>query len=134
MKNITKKLTIAVAVSLGLAAVSPMAASVSAASNPERIVIASYYINATQVKAMASHMRAMTGAGAIMTSSALGGILGGVPGASVVLMAASLSANAASKSEVLYAADHNMRVKAVITDYKDYHTSYSQQVEFTAVK
>lgn len=48
-------------------------------------------------------------------------------------VAAALSANAQSQTEVLYAADHNMRVHVVIKDQAAYHTPYSTVVEFTAV-
>ncbi|TKJ89120.1 hypothetical protein PaeCFBP13512_15785 [Paenibacillus sp. CFBP13512] len=132
MKNISKKLIIASAITLGLTSMAPLTSSVSA--EPARVVISTQYLSVSQVKAMASFMRTSTGAPAIISATALGGLLSKVPYASVVIMAASLAANANSRAEVIYAADNNMRVKAVTTDYADYHTSYSQVTTFTPVK
>lgn len=61
----------------------------------------------------------------------LGGpVLGGV--VTVTSLAAALSINSQLSTEVLYAADHNMRVKVEIQDLP-YHTSYSARTIFTAV-
>ena len=79
---------------------------------------------------MAKNMRASTGGVAIGVEFFVG--LSG-PYAAAVMAAAALSANAQSQTEVLYAADHNMRVHVVIKDQAAYHTSYSTVVEFTAV-
>lgn len=59
------------------------------------------------------------------------GLFGGVPGA-VVALCSSLARNAAFKNDVIYAADHNKRIKITITDAK-LHTSYSTQVIYTVI-
>lgn len=71
---------------------------------------------------MAAVMRNMTGPYATLLE-ALIGALGG-PYGNVVAVATALAASSASQTEVLYAADHGMRVHVVIKD-KVPHTSYS---------
>ena len=59
------------------------------------------------------------------------GLFGGAPGG-VVALCYSLSRSATFNSDVIYAADHNKRIKITITDAK-IHTSYSTQVKYTIV-
>lgn len=144
MRKITKNLIIATTMSLGVGSVLPFASSASASSYiqppaPEkRIVVASYHLTAAQTKDMADVMRAMSNG----TYSSIGGagltatlVKFGVNPvyAAVVSGAATAAASNQADTEVLYAADHNMRVKVTITDSATAHTSYSQHVEFQAV-
>lgn len=94
------------------------------------ITLGSYYISEDDVQGMAKCMREITG-----PKSMLGEFLVGCAGpyATVAMLAAALSANAQSKTEVLYAADHNMRVLVEIED-AEVHTSYSTVITFTAVE
>ncbi|MHA7965505.1 hypothetical protein ACX93W_15335 [Paenibacillus sp. CAU 1782] len=97
--------------------------------NDEYIVLGSYYLSKEQVKSMAKTMRATTSGGATIAGLLIG-FLG--PGPAIAAAAAALSANAQSNTEVLYAADHNMRVLVTIKD-KKMHTSYSTVTTFKAV-
>jgi hypothetical protein len=144
MKNFTKLIAVALFVTLNVAGVLPGANATKqaqasdyigtgSATQSDYITLGSYYISQENVKEMAKNMRAATGGGAIITSGVVGYVLAKVPGIAVVTTAAALSANAQSQTEVLYAADHNMRVHVVIKDQAAYHTSYSTVVEFTAV-
>ncbi|MGR6118643.1 hypothetical protein ACTHHL_19715 [Aeribacillus composti] len=56
---------------------------------------------------------------------------GGVAGWASAL-ATQLSSNSLYKKEVINAAKKGKRLK--ITDYKNYHTSYSVQIKYTMVK
>lgn len=141
MKNFTKLMTVILIVTMSVAGVLPVAnatkeANASSYINSESVAqsnyisLGSYYISQANVKAMAQTMRASTG-GTSMIIEALVGLVGG-PSATAVMLATALSANAQSKTEVLYAADHNMRLHVVIKD-QPVHTSYSTVVEFIAV-
>jgi len=144
MKTFTKLLILVLFVTLNVAGIFPGTNQVKqaqassyidtgSATQSDYITLGSYYISKANVKAMAKNMRVATGGGAIITSGVVGYVLARVPGMAVITTAAALSANAQSKTEVLYAADHNMRVHVVIKDQAAYHTSYSTVVEFTAV-
>lgn len=110
--------------------VSVHASSYTNKTATEYVTLGTYYISKENVKAMAKVMRTTTGP----IANIIAGLLGFTsPYMSVAMLAASLSSNAQARTEVLYAADHNMRVKVVIKDQK-VHTSYSAVVEFTAVK
>lgn len=142
MKKTVKSTAAILSLTLGLSGFLPVAniANPSAhasdyigsgsSSSDEYIVLGSYYLSKDQVKHMASVMRGMTSGGATIAETLIG-FLGG--GATVVMAATALSANAQLQTEVLYAADHNMRVHVVIKD-KKMHTSYSTVVTYTAVK
>ncbi|PHO07619.1 hypothetical protein BFT35_04955 [Thermoanaerobacterium thermosaccharolyticum] len=93
------------------------------------ITLGTYYISRENVKAMAKVMRASTSNIAALAEFFVS--MAG-PYASAIALATALSANAANRNEVLYAADHNMRIRVVIKD-AEVHTSYSTVVEFTAV-
>ncbi|MGF9798362.1 hypothetical protein [Brevibacillus agri] len=129
MKKAFKSTAAVLSLTLGITGVLPVAnianQSAYAASSDEYIVLGSYYLSKDQVKYMASIMRGAT------IAETLIGFLG--PGATVAMAATALSANAQLQNEVLYAADHNMRVQVVVKD-KKVHTSYSTVVTFTAVK
>lgn len=144
MRKITKSLIVASAMTLGVGAVIPIQGTASASSyiqpsQPEkRIVVASYHLTKAQTKDMADVMRAISngayseagGAGltALLTRFGVNPVY-----AAVVSSAAAISASNQANTEVLYAADHGMRVKVTITDSATAHTSYSQHVEFQAV-
>jgi len=125
--------------SIGMVGVMPAITPISAyassyttkpATSSSYTVIGTYYISQANVKAMAKTMRATTSPSATI----LEGLLGLTsPSATITMIAVALSASAQSKNEVLYAADHNMRVKVTIKDYSP-HTSYSTVVEFLAAK
>ncbi|HEY8911293.1 MAG TPA: hypothetical protein VIM51_13600 [Desulfosporosinus sp.] len=143
MKKFTKLIAVSLFVALNVTGVLPGANTTKQAQASDYIgtgsaaqsyiTLGSYYISQKNVKEMAKNMRAATGGGAIITSGVVGYVLARVPGMAVITTAAALSANAQSQTEVLYAADHNMRVQVVIKDQAAYHTSYSTVVEFTAV-
>ena len=141
MKLFTKLMIFVLFVALNVAGVFPGAnatkqaqasdyISTGSAAQSDYITLGSYYISQENVKAMAKTMRAST-SGTATIVELLVSFLGPYP--SVVMAATALSANAQSKTEVLYAADHNMRVHVVIKDQAAYHTSYSTVVEYTAV-
>jgi len=134
MKKAFKSTAAVLSLTLGITGVLPVAnianQSAYAASSDEYIVLGSYYLSKDQVKYMASIMRGATSGGATIAETLIG-FLG--PGATVAMAATALSANAQLQNEVLYAADHNMRVQVVVKD-KKVHTSYSTVVTFTAVK
>ncbi|RDU24835.1 hypothetical protein [Anaerosacchariphilus polymeriproducens] len=93
-------------------------------------VLGTYYLSKKAVANMAKKMRAVTSPSATIIEGLLGLTS---PHATLAMIAVALSASAVSKTEVLYAADHGMRVKVTIIDYSP-HTSYSTVVKFLAVK
>ena len=44
-----------------------------------------------------------------------------------------LSANAQFKSDIIYAAEHNLRIKVIVTDSKYCHTSYSTILKYQVI-
>lgn len=99
-------------------------------SSEERIVLGSYILSRQQTKELADNMR-MFNHPANTVAEFLVGLFGGAPGG-VVALCYSLSRNATFNSDVIYAANHNKRIKITITDAK-IHTSYSTQVKYTIV-
>lgn len=137
MKKVTKKVSVILALALTTGVALPTVAPSAQASDyigggttqPGYKVISTHYISKANVKSMASTIRTTTGGPGIL-GAALVSLLGPMGFATSVAYA--LSANAQAKSEVLYAADHNMRLKVVTKDKAPY-TSYSKVVEYTAV-
>ena len=79
---------------------------------------------------MASNIRTVTNASWIVAEVLLSLFPGyGIP-SSICL---SLARNSTFNNDVIYAADHDMRVKVTITDSKNNHTSYSTQVTYQVV-
>jgi len=131
MKNVSKKFIIATTVALGLGTVVPLINTTSAASGQEkRIVIDTYYLSKQQVKDMAANAEALkTFSNASHTLSKIVK----VPAAKVAILAAGMSASAAYRQEFVDAAKKNQRVKVIVTDYANYHTSYSTQLQLIPV-
>lgn len=100
-------------------------------ASEEWIVLGSYILSRSQTKELADNMRRITNPGWDAGDFLLG-LIGGIPGASIALCA-SLARNAVFRNDVIYAADHNLRVKVTITDSKYGHTSYSTQVTCSVV-
>lgn len=130
MKKVITKTAVALSLTLGIGALLPVTNLIPNAYASDYIVLGSYTLSKEQVKSMAATMRATTGGTATIIET-LVGFLG--PGATVTMAATALSANAQSQTEVLYAADNNMRVSVVVKDLP-VHTSYSTIVEFKAIK
>lgn len=137
MKKGSKKVALVLAVALTAGVALPTVAPRAQASDyigggttqPGYKILSTHYISQANVKSMASTIRATTGGPGIL-GAALVSLLG--PMGFATSIAYALSANAQSQSEVLYAADHNMRLKVVTKDKAPY-TSYSKVVEYTAV-
>lgn len=106
----------------------------------ERIEVGSYTLSTSQTSDLAYNMRLYSGSSSTITGAAAD-IAGekilykyGYSGyATVAVIAAQLAGISLSDNDVMYAADHGYRVRMVITDYKNYHTSYSTQVDFEVV-
>lgn len=97
-----------------------------------RIVVASRILSVSQVKQMARNIETLNGSGAQALYGLVSGLLpapyGAIVGASLIASAGSLT-----RSQILSAARQGKRVRIVITDYKEYHTSYSTQIKYTII-
>jgi hypothetical protein len=99
----------------------------------KRVVVGSYTLTKAQTKELANNMKA------IKSNSNLKIIIygiatkfGGVAGWAFTI-ATQLSCNSVYKKEVINAAKKGKRLKITVTDYKNYHTSYSTQIKYTIV-
>lgn len=109
---------------------------------PERIVLDSYTLTKQQTSELATNMKILSGSSATITSAAASygaetilrryGYSFG-PYGTVAVLAASLSGIAVADSDVIFAGEHGYRVRVTVTDYKNYHTSYSTQVDYSVV-
>lgn len=99
------------------------------ASN-ERIVIASYELSAEQIQTLADNMKFYQnnwfGFGEFLVKLIN-------PVTAVAAYCHSLARNAIFRQDVVDAAKNGDRMRIIITDYKDYHTSYSVQVEYEVI-
>lgn len=99
----------------------------------KRIVVGSYTLSKAQTKDLANNMKAIKGNGNLKIAIlAIATKWGGVAGWASAL-ATQLSANAVYKQKVVDAAKKGKRLKITITDYKNYHTSYSAEIKYTIV-
>ncbi|WP_411348811.1 hypothetical protein [Paenibacillus sp. WLX2291] len=131
MRQTSKKLILATALALGVTAVVPLGHSASAAADQEkRIVVATYYLDKQVVKDMAANAEALRNYSDASRTLAK---LTKIPYAKVAIIASGLSAKASARQEFIDAAKNNKRIKVVITDYANYHTSYSTQMELIPV-
>lgn len=96
----------------------------------ERITLGSYVLSKKDTKELANNMRNATGGWAIIGEAFFGAL--GLP-ATIIAAGIALSANAQFRSDVVYAADHNKRVRVTITDSKYCHTSYSTHTSYQVV-
>ncbi|MCY7826262.1 hypothetical protein MOD48_09540 [Bacillus spizizenii] len=100
----------------------------------KRVVVGSYTLSKAQTKNLANNMKAIKGNSNLKIAIlAVATKWGGVAGWASAL-AVQLSSNAVYKKEVINAAKKGKRLKITITDYKNYHTSYSAQIKYTIVK
>ncbi len=131
MKQISKKLMLAAALTIGVTSVLPLSHDASAAADQEkRIVVASYYLNKQVVKDMAANAQALRNYSDASRTLAK---LTSIPYAKIAIIASGLSAQASARQEFIDAAKNNKRIKVIITDYANYHTSYSTQMELIPV-
>lgn len=100
-------------------------------ASEERIVLGSYTLTKSQTKTLANNIRTINNSANAVAEFLLG-CIGGIPGASLALCLG-LARNATFNSDVIYAADHNKRIRITITDAKNYHTSYSTQITYAVV-
>lgn len=103
----------------------------SISTNEERIVLGSYTLTKSQTKDLAD-MMATLNSPTLTIAEALMGFMSGTAGATLALCL-SLSRTSVFKSDVIYAANNNKRIKITITDSKNVHTSYSTQITYTVV-
>ncbi|QII51493.1 hypothetical protein G3M81_23325 [Bacillus paralicheniformis] len=100
----------------------------------KRVVVGSYTLSKAQTKDLANNMKAIKGNSNLKIAIlAIATKWGGVAGWASAL-ATQLSSNSVYKKEVINAAKKGKRLKITITDYKNYHTSYSAQIKYTIVK
>ncbi|ASN04143.1 hypothetical protein [Virgibacillus necropolis] len=109
---------------------------------PERIVLGSYTLTEQQTSQLATNMKILSGASATITNAAASyagetilrryGYSFG-PYGTIAALAASLSGIAVADSAVIFAGENGYRIRVTMTDYKNYHTSYSTQVDYTIV-
>lgn len=144
MKNIIQKVLLASMVTAAVYPMVPVTLNQASASDyigtvpqPQYSTIATYTMDKSTVKDLAANMRALSSNTAILAetiapiiATKISPVLGGY--VSAASLATALSVNSQLSTEVLYAADHNMRVKVEIQDLP-YHTSYSTRTIFTAV-
>lgn len=98
-----------------------------------RITLGSYTLTKAQTKDLANNMKAIKNNSSLKTviygvATKFGGVYGWAG-----TIAAQLSSNSAYKQVVINAANAGKRVKITVTDSKNYHTSYSTQIKYTAV-
>jgi len=100
----------------------------------KRVVVGSYTLSKAQTKELANNMKAIkSNSNLKIIILAIATKWGGVAGWASAL-ATQLSSNSLYKKEVINAAKEGKRLKITITDYKNYHTSYSVQIKYTIVK
>lgn len=102
------------------------------AYSEERIVIASRILSVQETKSLAASQASIKNSILLNILENAAAQFGGV-GGWVYSIASSLSRNAQFSNTLASAAAQNKRVKLVITDNKNYHTSYSTQVQYYIV-
>lgn len=97
-----------------------------------RIVVASRILSVSEVKSLARNIQTLNGSGAQAIYTLIGGLIPAPYGA-IASAALIASAGAQARSIITSAARQGKRVRMTITDYKEYHTSYSTQIKYAII-